>query len=485
MSTLEVRTRAGTLAGAMADDKVRVFRGVPYAKPPVGPLRWKPPQPIEPWSGTRMAVEFAPDCPQTLDVGSRAPAYSEDCLYLNVWTPADAEPGSLPVLVWIYGGSFISGSASEARTDGAKLARRGAVVVALNYRVGLFGYLAHPALTKESPQRSSSNYGLLDQVAALQWIRENIAPFGGDPKRVTVFGVSAGSASISLLLASPLGKGLFDRAILHSPGAVRRLASLEDAEQAGRALGDDIGALRQLSGSEILAKTPLLAPKVRGLTTPRVLRPIRDGWVMPEDERPVFKSGRVHPMPVILGTCFDEGTEFVTTWPVKTLAPYRELIDSSFGASASAALDAYPAKTDADVALRLAELFADTQFNYGTRLLAQAMAAKGQPVWRYLFTRRRGHRKDGPHHGQDVHYVFGNLSARYPNEAPEHDATDREISDYIMRAWVEFAATGKAPWQRFDAAADNHIQLNAGFAAGSGWRRRQLDFLDDYFGSLP
>jgi len=484
MSKLEVRTQAGTLAGAMADEAVRVFRGVPYAKPPVGPLRWKPPQPLERWSGVRTALEYAPDCPQTLEVGSRAPAHSEDCLYLNVWTPLDAEPGSLPVLVWIYGGSFVSGSGSEARTDGAKLARRGTVVVAINYRVGLFGYLAHPALTRESPHRSSSNYGLLDQVAALQWIRENISGFGGDPTRVTAFGVSAGSASISLLLASPHGRGLFDRAILHSPGAVRRLASLEDAEAAGRALGDDIGALRQLSGSQILARTPLLAPKVRGLTTPRVLRPIRDGWVMPEDERPVFKSGRLHAMPLILGTCADEGTEFVTTWPVRTLAQYRELVDSSFGASAEAALRAYPAESDADVPLRLGELFADTQFNYGTRLLAQSMAGRQQPVWRYLFTRRRPHRKDGPHHGQDVHYVFGNLSARYPGEAPEHDAADREVSDYIMKAWVQFAASGEAPWARYKAATDNHLELNDRFPSANGWRRAQLDFLDEYFGSL-
>jgi para-nitrobenzyl esterase len=488
-SKLQVRTGAGTVAGAMADRVIRVFKGIPYAAPPTGALRWRPPQPAAPWPGVRPAVEFGPDCPQTGDVGSRAPTQSEDCLYLNIWSPAEAAPGSLPVMVWIHGGSFVAGSGSEVRLDGTALAHEGAVVVTINYRVGVFGFLAHPALTRESPQRSSSNYGLLDQIAALQWIKVNIAGFGGDPTRVTAFGVSAGSASISLLLASALGENLFQQAILESPGAARRLASLADAEAAGTALGADIDALRQLSAAEVLAKTSLLAPKVRGLTTPRVLRPIRDGWVIAEDERPVFKSGRLHAMPIIVGTNTDEGTEATASWRIDSIEQYRALVAASFSADADTALALYPAAADAEVRPRVGELFADTQFNYGARLLAQAMAARQPRTWRYLFTRRRSHRQDGPHHGQEVHYVFGNLDAPYPGELPQFDSTDQALSTAMMKAWVAFAANGDpnrpglAAWPAYDAAADNYLEFGDAIRAGSGWRRDQLDFLERFFGA--
>jgi para-nitrobenzyl esterase len=484
---LQVQTDAGAIAGTMADNAIRVFKGIPYAAAPVGSLRWRPPQPVAPWSGVRQAVEFGFDCPQTGDVGSRAPGQSEDCLYLNIWSPSAAEPGSLPVMVWIHGGSFVSGSGSEARLDGTALAHEGVVVVTINYRVGLFGFLAHPALTRESPQGSSSNYGLLDQISALQWVKANIAGFGGDPKRVTAFGVSAGSAGISLLLTSPLGHGLFQQAILESPGAARRLASLADAEAAGTALGTDLDVLRQLSAEEVLAKTPLLAPKVRGLTTPRVLRPIRDGWVIVEDERPAFKCGRLHAMPIIVGTNADEGTESTAAWPVNTLEQYRSLVESSFRGVADTAFALYPAAQDGEVRDRVAQLFADTQFNYGARLLAQSMAGREPRTWRYLFTRRRAHRNDGPHHGQEVHYVFGNLAAPYPGEIPKFDDSDQAISNAMMKAWAAFAATGNpnhpglAEWPAYGAAADNYLEFGDRIRTGAGWRRGQLDFLDNSF----
>lgn len=485
---LEIETRAGTVRGAMADDAIRVFKGIPYAAPPVGVLRWRPPEPVQRWSGVRPAVAFAPDCPQNIEVGSRARGQSEDCLYLNIWSPKEAKDESLPVMVWIHGGSYVSGSGAEERLDGAALANEGVVVVTINYRVGLFGFLAHPQLTLESPNASSGNYGLLDQISAFKWVRENIAAFGGDRSRVTAFGVSAGSASISLLLTSPLGKDLFDQAILESPGAARPLASLSDAEAAGLALGSNIDELRALPGSEILTRTSLLAPKVRGLTTPRVLRPIRDGWIIPEDERPVFKSGRLHRMPIIVGTNVDEGTEATSNWPIGTVSQYLALVGDNFpGVAAKLVLKLYPATQDDQVRHRVAQLFGDTQFDYGARLLAEAMAALEPRTWRYLFTRRRAHRTDGPHHGQEVHYVFGNLAASYPGEQPIFDDTDVAVSKAMMKAWVAFAANGDpncqgaSDWQPYRAMKDNYLEFGDSIQAGFGWRREQLDFLDRFF----
>ena len=486
---LVAETRTGKVGGAFLPGRgMRVFKGIPYAAPPVGSLRWCPPRPPAPWQGIRSALEFGPDCPQTGDVGSRAPSMSEDCLYLNIWSPTGAQPASLPVMVWIHGGSFVSGSGSEKRLDGARLAQQGpVVVVTINYRVGLFGFFSHPALSSESSNRTSGNYGLLDQICALRWVRDNIAQFGGDPGRVTAFGVSAGSAGISLLLTSPLAAGLFQQAILESPGAARRLASLADAEIAGMTLGYDLGALRALTAQEILDKTSLLAPKVRGLTASRVLRPIRDGHVIAEDERPAFKNGRLHKMPIIVGSNRDEGSQFTATWPFATLAQYQSLVAANFTGHEERALAVYPAATDDDVAPRVGEMFADTQFNYGIRLLAQSMSAQGKPTWRYLFTRRRPGQNDGPHHVQEVPYVFGNLSDVRAEDVGAQDNTDELISTSMMKAWLAFAATGSpngpglAAWPAYDAESDCYLEFGDDVQVRGGWRTPQLDFLDAYY----
>ena len=430
----------------------------------------------------RDALDFGPDFPQAANPNMRAPRQDEDCLYLNIWTPSlDADAG-LPVLVWLHGGGFTAGSGSDVRCDGAALAAEGAVVVTFNYRSGLFGFLAHPALACESEQGVSGNYGLQDQMAALRWVRANIEHFGGDAARVTAFGVSAGSASISLLLASPLAAGLFDRVILHSPGAGRPLAALRDAEQAGLALGPDLEALRALSAGEVLERTALLNPKVRGLTTPRVLRPVRDGWLLPEDERPVFLRGGQHAMPMIVGSNADEGSLLTRTWPVDRLADYDALARSNFGAAAAEAARLYPAHDDAQARPAVAAMFADTQFNYGTRLLAQAMAGVEARTFKYLFLRRRPGQADGPHHGEEVPYPFGNVA-----RTGTCDATDEALSRTMRKAWVAFAATGdpNAPgqprWDRYRQADDNHLGFGDEVASGARWRQAQLDFLDRFF----
>src|SRR5690606_2097779 len=283
------------------------------------------------------------DCPQLANPNqqSRAPGQSEDCLTLNVWTPAKRTDEKLPVMVWFYGGSFVVGSAANPRFDGEQFAKDGAVYVCVSYRVGIFGFLAHPGLTAEDPNHFSGNYGILDQLAALRWIQENIEAFGGDPDNVTIFGVSSGAATISLLMVSPLSDGLFHKAILESPGSFRPLAKLADAEAAGSLLGDDIEALRQMSPEDLLAKQHLLVPTMRGLTTPRILRAIEDGYVVAEDERDLYWSGRFNAIPAIVGTAYDEGTSLTRTWPINDISDAERVLEENFGADPQGAKALY------------------------------------------------------------------------------------------------------------------------------------------------
>ncbi len=414
---------------------------------------------------------------------SHAPSLSEDCLYLNIWAPADAPPRSLPVMVWLHGGSFDSGSGAEPSCDGASLARLGAVVVTLNYRLGIFGFLAHPSLTAESAEGSSGNYGLLDQLAALAWVRDNIAGFGGDRARVTVFGVSAGAAAISLFLTAPLADGLFQQAILQSPGTARALSSLDEAESVGLSLGADFNALRKRSARDLLAMTSLLVPEVRGLTSPRPLRPIRDGWVVREDERAALKGHGPRPMPIILGSNADEGTRLTEDWPVCSLEQYREFLRANFPGREEALGALYPAETNDEVAPQVAALFADTQFNYGVRLLARTMSARQRRTWRYLFTRRRPGQKDGPHHTDEVPYVFGSLNVSAQRGGNAYDATDRAISALMMNAWVAFAASGDcaSAWPPYTTESERYLEIGDHIAPAHGWRGRMLDAIEDYY----
>jgi para-nitrobenzyl esterase len=484
----EIRIASGRVAGT-SDGTVRLWRGIPYAAAPVGRGRWRAPQPLRAWPGVRDATRFGADSVQAPLPASRAPSVSEDCLYANVWSPADAAPGERPVMVWLHGGGFVGGSGADARCEGTALARRGVVVVTFNYRAGLFGYLAHPALSEEGDGRSG-NYGLLDQLAALAWVRDNIAGFGGDPAQVTVFGVSAGSASIALLLTSPAAKGLFHRAILHSPGTARPLASLAEAERAGLALGTDIEALRGLPAEQLFALTSKLTPAMRGLTTPRVLRPIRDGALLPEDERDAFAAGRLHAMPIIVGTNSDEGTLLTRNWPVATLADYDAVMAANFAGDLERACALYPAQSDAEAKAAVAQAFADTQFNDGARLLLRAMTRLGMPCWRYLFARRRPGQHDGPHHGDEVGHVFANLDAGRGGAEMPSDATDIAVSNAMAGAWVAFAgsadpnAPGLTSWARYDAASnDGPLAFGDRIASVSDARAERLDFLDTYFAS--
>ena len=490
-----VMTEAGPIQGfkkqsAKEELAIDCFLGIPYAAPPVGALRWKSPQPLENWNETRSCFDFSADFPQAANPLFRAPHQSEDCLYLNVWAPAFKDGKKLPVMVWIHGGGFVGGSGSDQRSDGALMAAKGVVVVSFNYRSGVFGFLAHPELSAESELKVSGNYGLQDQIAALKWIQKNIDQFNGDPNKVTVFGVSAGSASISLLLTCPQAKGLFQQSILHSPGAARPLATLAQAEALSlKELGPDIERLRSLSAQDIFKLTSLLNPKIRGLTTPRILRPILDGVYLNENERDVFKDHRQMMLPMIVGSNLDEGSLLTKDWAIKSLDDFAGLVSSNFNALSSDALALYPVRAEEEIRIRVAELFGDTQFNYGTRLLAQSNSHQVANTWRYLFAKRRPSQIDGPHHGQEVAHVFGNLFAKVTSVENDYDLRDEFISNAMLNYWVQFAYTGNPnqaelpEWTRYELGSDNMIVFENEISKANGFRKNNLDFIDQYFQS--
>jgi carboxylesterase type B len=483
-ATKVVQTRSGAVVGDGTD--ILVFKGIPYAAPPVGALRWKPPAPSVSWDGVRTATTFGADCMQK-PASTRASSISEDCLTLNIWTPANSTQNKLPVMVFVYGGSFIRGSGSRPLYDGEALARKNVVLVTFNYRTGVFGFLAHQLLTRESSHNSSGNYGLLDIVAALHWVKENIAGFGGDPGRVTLFGESAGASAISLLLTSPLTVGLFERAILESPGAMRPIANLDSGEKAGEIAGNNLERMRGLSASEVLALNDRIVPAVPSLTTPRALGPIKDGWVLQGDEREAYESGRVHPIPLIVGGNFDEGGLFIRSWPIHSIAEFRAFVAENFGNATSSALQTYSANSDHEVPNALTYIYADTQFNWGVRGLAREQSRIQSKTFRYLFSRTPLGEPPAATHTEELAYVFGNLSAPRFVDRSQVDATDRSLSDQMMDAWVRFAATADPNgvnlrhWPPYQAASDPYLEFGDSIIAKTGYRNEYLDFVQAFF----
>jgi para-nitrobenzyl esterase len=487
-----VRIAAGEIAGT--GGRVRVFRGIPYAAPPVGALRWRAPQPAVPWSGVHDGSRFGNDPMQLPDTesirASLAPATSEDCLNLNVWAPADPPAGGAPVLVYFASGGYIAGSASRARTAGDAYAERGVVFVAVNYRVGVFGFLAHPGLRAESPHGASGNYGVLDMLAALAWVRGNIAAFGGDPARVTVTGAAAGAALCALVLTSPLARGAFDGAILRSPGSLRPMCTLTDAEAAGRALGDDLAALRALPAEELLAMNGHIDAGTRNLLDRRRLRPIVDGWVFVRDEAEAYAAGEFAAVPTIVGTVANEGgffqgeRAFPNSYPsrvlagqhaVRTLEQLRGYLAENFGNAAAEAWDHFGAASDDGVVQSIADALSDTMFSYGVRAIAGALARRQPKTFRYVFTHAGAHTADPPVNGNDTVYAFG---------TGDFDAHDRALSDAMIAAFVNFAATGDpngpgAPfWARYDPQRENHLIFGGDFGEGERWRSEQAAFVE-------
>ena len=475
-----VQVDGGQIAGAAADG-VRVFKGIPFAAPPVGALRWKAPQPVVPWSGVKTADTFSPECmqvpyPPGSPYASAPQPISEDCLYLNVWTTA-AAGDRRPVMVWIHGGAWTRGSGSSPTYDGAALAKRGVVVVTTNYRLGVFGFLAHPGLTAESPQHASGNYAILDHVAALHWVQKNIAAFGGDPGRVTVFGESAGSWSVNVVQATPLAKGLFQRAIGESGGQFARTATLADAEKAGTAFAASMGAASIAALRGVPAETLASAQAFRtGVNV--------DGYVLPDTVRAIFAQKRQSQVPVIVGSNANEWTTLSNPaqFPA-TLEAYRKYLDSSFGGMAGEIDTVYPVKTEADIPAAMLGIGRDRTFTLEMRTWARMATASGQRAYVYQF----GHVPPGPHaaewgayHASEISYVFGNLR----NPTFKYTDTDRRLSDEMSRYWVSFATTGDpnasglVRWLPYDAASETYLYLGSPVEPRHHLLQPQLDVLE-------
>ncbi|HEY4041505.1 MAG TPA: carboxylesterase/lipase family protein [Rhodopila sp.] len=452
------RVETGIITDAVPDaDGVRSFRGIPFAAPPVGALRWRAPQRAMPWQGERSADQFGPKCMQTARLGNidpLNPRMSEDCLYLNIWTPAKSADDRLPVMVWIYGGSFNVGAGSEPWYNGTNLARKGVIVVTLNYRLDVFGFLAHPELTAESERHASGNFGLLDQIAALGWVKRNIAAFGGDSGRITIFGESAGSLSVSALMASPLGRGLFQRAIgqsgatLYADKSPFALPPLAKAEQAGMKFAKilstySIGELRE-KPAEVLLEAAAKNPEV-----PRMVRgPIIDGLVLPANAVKIFAQGQQNDVALLAGSNADEGTLFAArVQPRATPDSFTDQVRKVFGDAAASILKVYPAGTPDQATSSFAALLGDQLISYPTWKWTELQATTGKaPTYRYLFALRPPAptlsltplAAPGVFHSAEIPYVFDNLQVRDWPWRPE----DRRMARILSSYWTNFARRG-------------------------------------------
>ncbi len=488
-------TSDGRLEGVVsADGKVRTFKGIPYAAPPLGPLRWKAPQAVVPWSGVRRAVDYGPRPMQGVifpDMVFNDGGPSEDCLYLNLWMPADPPAKKLPVMVWIYGGGFSAGSSSEPRQDGGNLSKKGVLVVSLNYRLGVFGFLAHPELSRESGHNASGNFGLLDQVAALEWVRRNIATFGGDPDQVTIFGESAGSFSVSALMASPLARGLFQRAIGESGaflGSQLQAYPLAESERTGAKFAravtgrDSLAALRAAPAQALLD----LTLKDWG----GHFWPVLDGYFFPAPVREIYRRGNQAPVPLLAGWNRDEWFfEPFFGKAAPNLANFVSIAKTRFGAQADAFLQAYAASTDAEATRAARDFESDQIISFGTwKWLEMHRMTGGCPVYRYEFDQTLplapGADPSTPAtapHACEIPFVFRVLSSQKLPWRPE----DREASECMASYWTNFAKTGDPngpslpTWPQYRSENGNpFLRITAHPAAAADRHRDRYVFMD-------
>ncbi len=504
----DVSVESGTLRGTTnADKSVRIFKGVPFAAPPVGELRWKPPQAPVKWTSVRAADKFGSACLQTDvfgDIYFRENQPNEDCLSLVVWAPMKAASKSLPVFVWFYGGGFVAGNSSEPRYDGQELAKKGIIVVEPNYRLGVFGFFSHPELTKESPDHASGNYGLLDQVAALQWVVKNIAAFGGDPHNITIGGESAGSLSVSGLMASPLSRGLFQKALgesgafFPSGGSVPgiSLRPLAETEAAGVKFAESVGAtsLAQMRAKPADELLQAAAKNNRGFG----FGPNLDGHFFPATAKEIYEKGAQSRVPLLAGWNADEGTLAVLFSPQKpTAKSFADQARTRFGDLAPEFLKLYPAATDEEALDSAKDLAGDDFIAYSTwKWIDMQRRTGGSPVYQFHFEQIPATKPGamigplpasaaGARHAGEIAYVFKTLKLE---EGVPWTADDFKVSEAMASYWVNFIKTGDPngdglpKWPKSDSTTGYAVMhlLGKDIHATPDSLRPRYQFLDEH-----
>ncbi len=496
-----VAVTGGDVRGRVIEaSSVRVWEGIPYAAPPLGDLRWKPPAPVKVWESVRKAPDPVPQCVQSVSTGGfyddpdPAPL-DEDCLYLNVWSAAEEADEARPVMVWIHGGGLVFGDGS--RYDGRVLAEKGVVVVTINYRLGPFGFMAHPGLSAESPYSASGNYGFLDQIAALEWVRDNAASFGGDPDRVTIFGESAGSLSVNVMQASPLARGLFHCVIGQSGGAFHPMAYLREnkpwadsAETLGVAFSKAAGATGENDVQIMAALRAMSAQQVfdvfesdAAFSNYWVLGQV-DGHVLPAEIADIYSEGRQANVPVMIGSNADEGTslaDVILDGPFG-VKDYREWVETSHPELASEIRKLYPAPSDDAAWQAYADVIGDEWFTFHARQWVRDMENVSSPAYLYLFSYGppvEQQDRYGAFHAGEIGYVFGMLDLWGATPGPADEALSEVMSD----AWVRFAATsdpsgpGLDGWEPFTSSNEAYMNFGEAVAAGSSLRMDKVDLI--------
>jgi len=508
----QVKISNGTLEGTIDSTGVHSFKGIPYAKPPVGDLRWKEPQPAANWSGVLKADHFGNNAMQKNvfgDMNFRSSGMSEDCLYLNVWTPAKSSTAKLPVLVYFYGGGFVAGDGSESRYDGESLAQRGIVTVTINYRLGIFGFMAHPELTKESPNHASGNYGLLDQNAALVWVKKNIAAFGGDPNKITIAGESAGSFSVCAQMLSPLSRNLIAGAIGES-GGISKLATLADGENNGLAFAKKIGAkslddLRALTAAQLLDSAAKPGYGRFG--------EVVDGYFFPKQPADILEAGEQAHVPLLAGWNSTEVPyQMITYGDAPTPENYVKKIKTFYPNNTDEILKLYPGSTQDEVIKSATELGSARFITYGTWKWEELSAKTGgQPVYSYIFSRPRpamvasmgnaraglaggvvkGGANDAPSkmpppypgavHSAEIEYALGNLGG---NKVYNWGPDDYKVSATMEAYFANFIKTGNPngkglpQWPANKGSITQYININVNTVAQPADDRPRYLLLD-------
>ncbi|NCI46220.1 carboxylesterase/lipase family protein [Sediminibacterium soli] len=496
----QVRIANGLLEGGMEKSGIRSFKGIPFAQPPVGDLRWKEPQPVANWQGVRKADHFGNNPMQKPifgDMRFRSAGMSEDCLYLNVWTPATSAKEKLPVLVYFYGGGLMAGDGSEGRYDGESMAKKGIVALTVNYRLGVFGFFAHPELTKESPHHSSSNYGYLDQHAALQWVQKNIAAFGGDPKKVTIAGESAGSISVSVQMASPLSRGLIAGAIGESGAAINPTLApipLADGEKNGLAFAaakttaKSLAELRAIPADKLLEAAAAFTPG-----SPAMSATI-DGYLLPKSLPEIFMAGEQARVPLMAGwNSAEVPYQFVMRADEPTPENYRKAVKQLYGARAEEVMQLYPGNTKEEAIRSATALSSDRFIVYSTWKWADMHSQTGgKPVYRYLFSKLKPSAAPqtpgvfrGAAHASEIEYAMGNLAS---DPAVKWTEEDRKVSEIMEAYFANFIKTGNPnaaglpEWPAITKGSKvNFINIDTETKAEAEQDRKRYLFLDQVY----